>query len=66
MNEFLLALGDLMAKHGIQCITASDEWQGHPETGEDIQMCVQGETEYINLGKYIDSDFLRTVVQGRR
>ena len=50
-KEFLIGLSELMEKHKIE-ITASDEWGGYAECGEDIQIRIESKglsTEYFSI-----------------
>ncbi len=59
MYKFLKELSELMDKHEIICITASDEYDGYPKDVGNIQICIQGKTDYVDIGAYIDPDCLK-------
>ena len=40
VKAFKKELAELMKKYGVR-ITASDEWQGYSECGEDIQILIE-------------------------
>ena len=58
---FLKELADLMDRYKA-AFTASDEYRGYPECGEDIQIRIDIEDVYddIGFGSYIDAEKLRT------
>ncbi len=59
-KQFMLELADLLEKHKVE-ITASNEWTGYAECGQDIQIQFEIKDDYeeIMLGTYVDSDKLR-------
>lgn len=70
LDEFKKKLADLMDEYEVE-ITASDEYSGYPECGEDIQIVISTEDKYVDgefihfryeeqkFGQYIDSERLR-------
>lgn len=61
--DFLKELSALMKKYNVE-ITASDEWGGYAECGEDIQIRVESttaSTEYFSIpfGGNIDVDDIK-------
>jgi len=50
MIDFLKELSSLLEKYGVE-ITASDEWTGYAECGQDIQMRVEtdGSKSYFSI-----------------
>lgn len=68
LEEFKKKLADLIDEYQVE-ITASDEYQGYPECGEDIQIVFHITGQMIDgkyhgdaddkLGTYIDSERLR-------
>jgi len=59
-KEFMYKLADLLEEYNIE-ITASDEWSGYAECGEDIQICIENNMHYedTNMGTFIDPSKLR-------
>ena len=59
-KAFLYELADLLEKHNAE-ITASDEWTGYSECGQDLQISFEIKDDYeeIMLVQYIDFDKLR-------
>ncbi len=58
-KQFMYELAELLEKHKVE-ITASNEWTGYAECGQDIQIQFEiNDDEEIMLGNYIDSDKLR-------
>jgi len=51
--NFLNDLSSLLKKYNAE-ITASDEYPGYPECGEDIQICIEIGYRELRLGNYID------------
>ena len=69
VKTFLLALADLMDKHEIDAITATDEWQGYAECGQDVQIRIEHKTDYSfdpGFGQWADSDSLRKAAIGEK
>lgn len=72
-KDFMLEFACLLEKYGVE-ITASDEWNGYAECGEDIQMRFDFNYEgalgkffdEIHLGRHISGDSLRRIVYGEK
>jgi hypothetical protein len=67
VKPFLNELKTLIEKYGIE-ITASDEWEGYSECGEDIQIRIEstiGSSEYFSIpfGKSIDANDIEKALQ---
>ena len=65
MIDFLNDLAILMEKYGIE-ITASNEWLGYAECGEDIQMRIEtdGSKSYFSIpfGELISPNSIKRVL----
>lgn len=53
--SFMKELKSLLEKYKIE-ITATDEWEGYSECGEDFQICIESETNAYSVGAWIRAD----------
>ena len=59
---FMKDLRDILIKHKVE-ITASDDWQGYAECGEDIQIHIETDMKNIDMGACITPDTLKQYIQ---